>query len=208
MPVLITKITPQKKRKNRYALFQNERFLIGISQETLLTFGLHVGSTLSENEFNQLKKAEQMSALRAQALRYLSRRAHSAKELKDKLKQKGFPTHSIATAIGEFKEKGYLDDLEFARMFLREEVRLKKNGPLLIKNKLLVKGIPSEMVEEVLAAEYDTGLQQENCRFLAAKRRKALDTLPERKQKERLAAYLKQKGYPWDTCQGVFDILF
>jgi len=208
MPVHITKITPQKKRKDRYALFQDETFLIGISQETLLKYGLHVGSSLSEGEFNQLKKAERMVSLREQALRYLSRRAHGAKELKDKLKQKGFASASIEAVIGDLKEKGYLDDSEFARMYLREELRLKKSGPLLVKNKLLVKGISREMIEEVLAQEYDVVLQHENCHALAVKKLKTLQVLPEQKQKEKLAAYLKQKGFTWDTCQGVFDLLF
>jgi regulatory protein len=208
MPMRITKITPQKKRKDRYALFQDETFLIGISQESLLKYGLHVGSTLSDSNFNQLKEEERNVVLRNQALRYLSRRAHSVKELKDKLKQKGFASGAIETVIGDLKQKGYLDDQEFARMYLREEMRLKKSGPLLIKNKLLVKGIFREVIEEVLAEGYDDQLQYENCHVLAAKKLKTLQDLSEQKRKEKLAAYLKQKGFTWDTCRGVFEELF
>jgi regulatory protein len=208
MSIHITKIMPQKKRKDRYALFQDETFLIGVSQETLLKFGLHVGSTLSETEFNQLKKEEQMVALHEQALRYLARRAHSARELKDKLQHKGYTRRSIDVLILNLKENGYLDDLEFARMYLREELRLKKSGPLLIKNKLLTKGLERELIETVLTEGYEEGLQQENCHALAVKKLNTLQPLPERKQKERLAAYLKQKGFTWNTCQAVFDLLF
>ena len=208
MSIRITKITPQKKRKDRYALFQEQTFVIGVSQETLLKYGLHVGSTLSDNEFNQLKIEEGIVALRNQALRYLSRRAHSVKELRDKLKQKGYAVTSIETVLNGLIEKGFLDDAAFAGMFLREELRLKKSGPLLIKNKLLAKGISREQIEKVLAEGYDERMQYENCHALASKKLNTLQAFPEQKQREKLAGYLKQKGFTWDTCQGIFEELF
>lgn len=208
MSIQITRITTQKKHKDRYALFQGDSFLTGVSQEILLKYSLHTGSILSEKEFNRLKKEERLIAIREQALRYLSRRAHSTKELTLKLQQKGYALKSIETVTADLQKKGYLNDVEFARMFLREELRLKRTGPLLIKNKLMIKGISLETIEKILVEMYDTRLQYENCRTLAAKKLNTLQALPIEKQKQRVTGFLRQKGFGWEICRQVYEVLF
>ena len=81
MSVVITKIEPQKKHKDRYAVFAGEQFLVGISQETLLKYDLYSGKKISAEDLRKLENAESEIKLRDQAYRYLSRRAHSCQEL-------------------------------------------------------------------------------------------------------------------------------
>ena len=73
------------------------------------------------------------SRLRWLAFYYLSRREHSAGELRQKLLDKEQDPHKIEELLQEFAEKGYQSDYRTALMLIREGIR-KGRGRLRIKN--------------------------------------------------------------------------
>jgi len=198
MAIQITKIETQKRAKTRYSLYSGDRFLLGVSQDTLLKFNLFTGKNLTEQEFNLIRSAESAQKLRDQALRYLSRRAHSCQELRDKLSQKGFLSGDIELLILDFTERGYLNDSEFARAFIEDEINIKYSGPLLISDKLTKRGITGELVAQLISQLYNSERQGENCRYLAEKKYKNGIPEQDRKAKQSLVSFLRGKGYTWE----------
>ena len=199
----ITRIELQKKSKNRYSVFCNGEFKLGVSTEVLLQFGLFKDMTLSDALIEKITSAEKWFQLREQALHYLARRPHSEKELRDKLINKKFEKNLIAVVLKDLKEKKYIDDETFSRLLIREEMNLKKNGPLLIKNKLFKKGVQLELISEIIDKQYSEQDQLENCKYLADKKVKLINHLPQTEQKKKLAAFLKQKGFNWRMINAV-----
>jgi len=100
----------------------------------------------------------------------LARRPHSCAELKTKLIKKGFDKELIAKLIEELKKKKYLDDEEYTRLFIQDEFKLKKSGPLIIKHKLLSKGIDQVTINDLIQEIYSEELQLQNCDYLAQKK--------------------------------------
>jgi regulatory protein len=207
MTFTISRIEPQKKNKNRFSLFSGDTFLIGITSDTMLKYNLHAGDTISSRTLAEIGDSENGVLLREQAYRFLARRAHSIQELREKLQRKGFTPESIAPVLEELKHKNYLNDPEFARLFLADELKLRKSGPLLIKQKLIVKGIEPGHIDELIARVYNEEQQQRNCRYLARKKLSSLVKKTPPKQKQQLADYLKAKGYRWSTIQSVVNEL-
>lgn len=193
MAIVITKIEPQKKRKDRYSVYADEQFLIGVSQETLIKYNLHAGKQLNAGEINKIKSTESERKLRDQSYRFLSRRAHSCKELYDKLIIKEYPPSAIKNIIDEFVSNGYLNDTEFTKIFIAEEIKLKKSGPLLIRSKLIKKGVNRELIDDLLSSLYDENEQIENCTYLVLKKYKQVN----REKKKAVINYLRNKGYHW-----------
>ena len=194
MNLKITRIEPQKKRTGRYNIFANEEFLAGVSQETLIKLDLNVGKDLTGTEIKHLKDMESESKLRDQAYRFLSRRAHSRRELHNKLSARGYATGAIIKMLDDLMKRGYINDGEFARTFVEEEIKLKKSGPLLIKSKLQQKGVSREIIEELLSSLYTEHAQLDNCSYLAQKKYGQINT----RQKTAAINYLRHKGYNWD----------
>jgi regulatory protein len=203
MSITITKIIAPKNRKNRFSLYSGEMYLGSVSEEILVSFSIYSGCRLDQNTWDKIKKKEYSNSIRDQSLRFLAHRPHSIKELTDKLLHKRFDKKRIKPIIDDFKNKGYLNDHEFAMTLIQEEIKLKKNGPLFIKNKLMRKGIDPLEAEEMINQVYDEQLQQENCQLLAAKKTKLLTKYPQTKQKNKLAVFLRQKGFYWETVQKV-----
>jgi regulatory protein len=205
---LISRIESQKKRKNRFSIFTENKFLVGVSDETMLKYGLQVGKSISQNLLQELQNNEDYISLKNSALGLLARRPHSVKELKDKLFKKNSNVNLINSIVENFKTYKYLDDEMFAQAYLTDEIRLKKSGPLLIKNKLLQKGVNPETINTVIENDYDISIQISNCEILANKKFRIISqqlSLAEKKSK--LANYLKQKGYHWEIVKQVIEPL-
>jgi regulatory protein len=208
MQIIITKIDRQKKNKGRYSLYTGEKFIAGISEETLLEFDIYSGKEISENILDKIKEKEKQVAVREQAWRYLSRREHSEKELRDKLLVKGNEVGIIDRIISNLKEKDYINNERFARLLIVDEINFKKNGPLLIKNKLLKKGLEIDLVNHLLNEYYNEVQQEKNCKYLAEKKYKSLKESDINQKKSRLGNYLTQKGFTWDISANVISDLF
>jgi regulatory protein len=203
MPLIITRIEPQKKKKNRFSLYSGHNFIIGVADRTLLDFDLHCGLELTDEILEKIKKKEYTYSLREQAFRFLARRPHSSGELRTKLIEKGFKRDSISELIAQLKEKNYLNDNDFTRLYIQDELRLKKSGPLIIKHKLRRKGIDQQIIEDFMAELYPEEIQFKNCTLLAQKKLNSLNVLSTDNIKNRLATFLKQKGFSWETIKPV-----
>ena len=83
---------------------------------------------------------------RSAALRYLSYRPHSERELRDKLVGR-FNEQIADTVLLRLKKQGLVDDRSFADGWTRFRISSKPRGSYLIKRELLAKGIDEEIAE-------------------------------------------------------------
>lgn len=133
------------------------------------------------------------------ALRLLSRREHSVKELQRKLRKKGFTPEEISGVIEKVQRLGYLSDERFAESRARDLIR-RGYGPGYIRSDLAARGVRLEegRMEENFG---DLGREEEaSARFWLEKKTKYADlgTLsPEEKfkLKRRLVGFLVRKGF-------------
>ena len=72
------------------------------------------------------------------ALQHLSRRSMSAKQLKDKLKER-VGEEAADMAVERMAELGYLDDADYAGRLARDLTNLRKLGPDRIRRELQAK---------------------------------------------------------------------
>ena len=100
------------------------------------------------------KKSSEKTAL-VTAVDYLARRAHSEKQLREKLERKGFPAEEIDAAIARLMERGYLDDTELCAeqfMYLYNESR---SSVRQICAKLMQRGFDHDLVWSVVPEDVD-----------------------------------------------------
>ena len=81
----------------------------------------------------QNKFAETVERTKAAALRLLSRRSHSRKELTTKLEERKYPVEAITVALDRLGAVGLQSDEEFAEAFARSKWRQTKWSPSKIK---------------------------------------------------------------------------
>ncbi len=195
----ISKIEIQKKNKRRFNLYIEDAYLFSVSEDTLVHFHLQKGKSCSNADLEAIQAYEGRMRCVSQAYRYLARRPHLISELQLKLHQKEFGASVIDATIKTLKEKKYLDDADFIRRFITDEIRLKQTGPLKIRQKLLQKGAPAEVTDRQLSELYPFELQLKNARIQYDKRNQRSDT----PDKQKLIRYLQQKGFTWEIINQV-----
>lgn len=112
--------------------------------------GLHVGDRLSADVQERLIREDQPFRARDAALRLLTYRDRSAKEVETRLRGAGFDPALIAPVIAWLHGLGYLDDRRFARRYVLEKARTGW-GPHRIRAELARKGVDRAVVDEALA---------------------------------------------------------
>jgi regulatory protein len=119
------------------------------------------------------------------AVRLLAVRAHSERELGDKLRRRGFDAVAIDAAMARLREHGYLDDAAFARSLVR--LRAGRRSRAAMAAELIAKGIDRAIATEALA-DIDSDTQLDAARKLVA----AWGGLAP----ERVAGRLQRRGFP------------
>jgi len=196
LPLTITSIQPQKRNKDRFSIFHEDLFLIGVSTQTLTDFSLRKGDECTHELYRKLKQAEGIHAIREACLRYLSRRDHASFELKQKLQKKEFESANIEMVIDEFSDKGWIDDSKFARAFAIEKAELNKWGPKKIRAYLYKKGLDKKSIEAGIEYAFENLQPQKICVDLALKKKKrfARETDPY-KREQKIYRFLAGRGF-------------
>jgi regulatory protein len=205
--VRITRIENQKRRPGRKNIYADGAFLAGVSTETLVRLALRTGDEIGPDQLKVLQKTEELHSARNTALRFLSARPRTEREVRNKLREKEFGDEEIARTLDDLRRSGLLDDDAFARMYIRDTLTLRPAGRLLLAHKLALLGVPKSIVQKAIEEAFGETDQAETARALAeqfvAKARAARRNESPDRLRHRLAAYLGRRGFTWDVIQPV-----
>lgn len=127
----------------------------------------------------------------------LKYRLRSEKEIRERLQRKGFGPQTIEDAVGFLKQKKFLDDDAFAKLWISSRIK-KPFGMRRIRQELRIKGIDTQTIDKRFADL--KGVYSEE-RVIDEIVRKKLDSQEKdglQAAKRRLYAYLLRKGFSPD----------
>lgn len=133
--------------------------------------------------------------LEESALRILSFREHSERELFNKLRQRGFEVEKILKLLERLKKTGVLDDRRFAVSYARWR-RKKLYGNRRIYTELLNKGVDRELIEEAIEIISHEMGEEVAARELAKKKGTS---------GEKLFRFLLQRGFSVEIAREVAE---
>jgi regulatory protein len=141
----------------------------------------------------------------AYAVALLARRDYSTRELRQKLKERGFLEHAIEPVLIDLEETRKLDDQRYGANVVATRSR-RAYGPARIRNELRRKGVAAEAIEIAMAG--GEGEESPDYFQLArdARIRKFGPELPtDRKEKARQARFLQYRGFSTDHIRAALD---
>lgn len=130
---------------------------------------------------------------RAAAYRYLASRDRSREEVARRLRRRGFPEGVIEKTVEDLTRMQYLDDVRFARNWVRIRREQKGYGRDRLRQELAAKGLEKELIEEALGNNPEA--EAEAARRLLDKRLRSDGPLSPQ-QRQRAYRFLRQRGYP------------
>lgn len=189
----ITSISPQKKAKNRFSIYIDGKFAMGLDETLLTKYNLKVDDELSRSLQEELEEKDRKEQAYNGLMNYISYRERCESEVNDWLFRKGFPDLR-SELIQRLKDRDFLNDERFAEMFVRDRVNLKQWGPLRLRQELLKKRISRDIIERSIVNISEDVDFHAMAADLAARKVKTIPK-PTLKDKQRIWSYLQRRGY-------------
>lgn len=202
----ITALTTQKRNPNRVNVFLDGEFSFGLF---IINAGhLKVGQTISQEMIDCLKKDDQIEDGFQKALKYISYKPRTKSEVVKKLKENDFDEEIISIVLDMLVEKGYVNDLQFAKNWVENRSIYKPRSKKLITWELKNKQIGEEIIREVTGEM----LPEEKLAMLAAEKyARRLSGYEKEVFFRRLTGYLIRRGFSFitvnSTVQTIWNIL-
>jgi len=143
--------------------------------------------------------SEKMAKAKEYALNFISYRLRSTWEVRKRLSEKGYENDIILQVIGFLKEYRFIDDREFALMWIRSRTTEKPSGRRKISYELTQKGVPGDIIKECLA-DFSMELEEELAYSLAVKR-----TSKNNVNLKKLQSFLLRRGFDYGVIKKVIS---
>ncbi len=137
----------------------------------------------------------QKQSAKSTAVRLLSRREHSAFEIRAKLTKREFDNSEIEQAIVELIQGDWLSDERFAEAYIRMR-QLKGFGPIRISIELNERGVKESIVETYLHAGETSWSQTLVEQYKKKYKNKAIEDYSDKAKRIR---FLQYRGFPLDS---------
>ncbi|MCF7822937.1 MAG: RecX family transcriptional regulator [Candidatus Marinimicrobia bacterium] len=189
----ITAITQQKKMQQRFSIFVDGKFELGVDGSLVLKYDLKVGDEFTPKIKLELEDNDRIELAYNGLLNYIGYRERCEYEVHEWLFKKNYADLE-GELIGRLKDKNYLSDERFARLFARDRVKLKSWGPIRLRQELGYKRISNDIIEsaiEEIREEYDFD------QLAHEQTQRKLKTIsnPTMKDKKRLWTFLQRRGF-------------
>lgn len=125
--------------------------------------------------------------------------------MEDRLKRKGFAPAVVSSTIRYLKAAGFLDDRALAEALMRDAVTRRMLGQASVRNFLLKRKIPKDVVASLAADDETTDI--ENAQKLVSKKLRLLEKYPPLTVKRRLYHFLLRRGYSSGTITNVLQTI-
>ena len=192
-----------------------------VDAEEVARFGLEPGLVLAPALLEHLERRDAYQCARETALRLLGARPRSVADLRARLRRAGAPPDAVASVIVDLTADGYLDDLEFARTWVRGRLATRVCGMLRLRSELREKGVAAALIEQAIREVYgeeeaavmpeaatrpevlrETG-EERRARALAERRLRGYAHLAWEVKVRRLAGLLQRRGFAAPTIARV-----
>lgn len=212
----ITKITAGVKDPNRANIFLDGRFSFSLDVAQVIDLNIKIGQQVDERRLEELQEASEFGKLYQRTLEWALARPRSVQETNNYLYQRKrrriilnqqrardgkkpipeFKDATIVLVIQRLNEKGYIDDLKFARYFAEHRHLRKGISRRRLQMELKQKGIREDLIQRVLG-ETERVDDEEILKIVRKKRKKYDDT--------KLLSYLVGQGFDFQKSKAVID---
>jgi regulatory protein len=140
------------------------------------------------------------------ALKLLSYRPRSRKEMLERLKKKGFDSGHITQVITVLENAGLINDKALASDLLAYSMERKYLGKKGIRMFLIKRGIERELIDRTLST-LPPELEERTAHALVEKKIKTLGNIPRNVVKKRLWGMLQRRGFPFEVINRAVNLI-
>ncbi|NQV40839.1 MAG: RecX family transcriptional regulator [Candidatus Marinimicrobia bacterium] len=189
----ITKITQQKKLSERFNLFVDGKFELGVDGSLIVKYDIKVGDEYTEKLKQYLENDDRIEIAYIGLINFIAFRERCEYEVKEWLYKKKY-ADLADELITRLTDRNYLNDERFARLFIKDRVKIQGWGPIRLRHELNAKRIAKQIIESEIEAICEYFDFNEMAHDLAERKLKNI-AKPTYKDKKRLWSLLQRRGF-------------
>lgn len=138
-------------KKNSYNIYLSNGEVITLNERVITKNELLLKKEINSELYDKLKYENNIYDAIDKAIKYISVRLRSTKEIKDYLIKKGYSLDVVETAIKELLNNKYLNDDIFTKAYIKDKLTFTSKGDYKIKMELVQLGIDNNIIESNIA---------------------------------------------------------
>ncbi len=132
--------------KSRVRISTDEEFTFALYKGEIRRFHIREGEDIEETVLDTIREELLPKRAKLRAMNLLKNRDYTAKQLRDKLKEGGYPEETIEEALSYVESYHYTDDLRYAVNFIRNHAEGRSHRR--IEQDLLTRGIDRDTFQK------------------------------------------------------------
>lgn len=208
--MVVTLLESQKKDPSRVNLYIDGNFFCGISINTIAKYSLFAGKEITSEILDELFFSELEMRFFDKAVELLVKSPKTEKQVVQYLKELSFKKKGkwfdnidsdtlqkiCSKVIGKLQEYGYLNDREYAELFVNSRLKNRPRGKDILIMELISKGVSKDIAIDVTS----TMISDEYELLVQAYKKKYKDQKINMDDRKKID-YLRRKGFEWDLIE-------
>lgn len=199
----ITEVSPQKNNPQRVNVYADGDYVFSLDEVDALVMGIKPGREITDQDLKNCLFESQFSKAKSKAMEILSRKPLSKQMLADELQKKEYDEVVIAEVINEFESLGYLDDYNYAMLYI-EYAASKIWGEKKIRYELGGKGVDPNTIEDAICASQLPGTE-EIAELI--KQKYAGEDTNDIKVKQRIFRFFASRGFDFSLVEKALKLI-
>ncbi len=196
----------RKGNRVKITLSNLDRPLV-VSEDTVYRHRLVDGVVITDDQFNQLRHESELYFCDHASARFLAMREHSIGELRAKLKRKEFTSGVIDDTIKKYRQRGLLDDAQYAYKLSERMVTDRPCGKSYLTAYLQKKKIDRSLAEQTARMVLEATDEVERAARALQKRWSRFGQFELEVARNKSYNYLARRGFSYDAAKRAFDQL-
>lgn len=181
--------------KSRSRVYLDDQFAFVLYKGELGAYHIALGEELAPEDYETITRRLLPRRARLRVMNLLKNRDYTTKQLRDKLKDGGYPEEAVQEALAYAAQLHYTDDLRYAVNFIsgHENSRSRKR----IEQDLLNRGVSKETIEQAWREWSDRGGSRDEAAMIQAllEKRGYDPKRADSREKQRQGAFLLRRGF-------------
>lgn len=198
------KITKIEKKKRLYLLEIDENDKLYVTEDTIVHFMLSKNMEIDEPTLKAIQKFAQFSYGKNLALYHISFKQRTTAEVKKYLEKHDIDSNYIPEILENLKKENWINDDQYVDTYLSQNISSGDKGGYVLKQKLIQKGINSQLIDTKLAQLDFSNVADKTAQKLLRKYQYKLST---QKLKDKIIQSLMNKGFSYTEAKSAFENL-
>ncbi|MBE6161288.1 MAG: hypothetical protein E7158_03610 [Firmicutes bacterium] len=184
----------KKKKNNKYDIFFKDGKSIELYDDVILKYNLLLDKKIEDSMYDEIILYNSSLDAYYLSIKYLSSKMHTKLEINKYLEKKEFSASIIKETIEKLEKNKLINENEYLKAFVNDQIKFTKNGPHKIANKLHLLGIEKENIYDYLSTIEDS-IWEEKIKKLIDKKIQSNRNYSEIVLKNKILQSISNEGY-------------